>query len=117
MRTSRRIPAYRDGYVRFIQPLSSNVSSFGAPRNVRSEDDAELVVELAYDRMTHRQRDMEFAYSIDRTLDLKLRCPYHENVTSKLQAIIGESLYDVYEVDPDINNMQMYVYLQENRKL
>lgn len=117
MRTSRTIPAYRDGYVRFVQPLGTNISSFGAKKNTRSEDDVKAIVTLAYDRMTHRQRDIEFAYSVDKTLDMKIRCPYHEAVNTGLQAIIGGTLYDLYEVDPDVNNMQMYIYMQENRKL
>ena len=117
MRTSKKIPAYRDGYVRFVKPLGSNISSFGAPKNTRTESDVEEVVTLAYDGMTHRQRDLEFAYNTDRTLDLKIRCPYHPEVNTKLQAIVNEVLYDVYEVDPDVNGMQMYVYMQENRKL
>lgn len=117
MRTSRVIPPYRDGYVRFVQQTGSNVSSFGAKKNTRSEDDVEAVVTLAYDKMTHRQRDVEFAYDMDKSLDLKIRCPYHAAVTTKLQAIIGDVLYDLYEVNPDSNNMQMFIYMQENRKL
>ena len=117
MKTSRTIPAYRDGYVCFVKPLSSNVSSFGAPKNTRSVSDIEYVVMLAYDRMSHRQSDLEFANSMDRTLDLKIRCPYHPEVTSRLQAIVEDILYDVYDLDADANNQTMYVYLQENRKL
>lgn len=117
MRTSRNVPAYRDGYVKFVLPLSSNISSFGARKNTRSEEETSSVVTLAYDRMTHRQRDLEFAYSIDKTLDLKIRCPYHPDVSTKLQAIIEDILYDVYEVDPDMNENRMFVYMQENRKL
>lgn len=117
MKTRRAIPAYRDGYVAFVQPLGSNISSFGAKKNTRTKADVSQVVVLAYDRMTHRQQDLEFAYSADKSLDMKIRCPYHPNVSTKLQAIIETTLYDVYEVDPDINNMQMFVYMQENRKL
>ena len=117
MRTSKRIPAFRDGYVKYVMPLAANISSFGAKKNTRTEEDTEEVVTLAYDRMTHRQRDLEFAYSMDKTLDLKIRCPYHPAVSTKLQALIGDVLYDVYEVDPDSNNMLMYVYMQENRRL
>lgn len=117
MRTSKNIPAYRDGYVKFVTPEETNVSSFAAPKNTRSESDTVGVVTLAYDRMTARQQDLDFAYSRNRTLDLKIRCPYHPHVTVLLQAIIGRTLYDVYEVDPDVNNMRMFVYMQENRKL
>ncbi len=117
MRMSKQIPVYRDGYVSFVRPLKSNVSSFSAPMNTRSEDDTVGVVTLAYDRMTARQQDLDFAYSRNRTLDLKIRCPYHPHVSVLLQAIIGNTLYDVYEVDPDVNNMRMFVYMQENRKL
>lgn len=117
MKKRNAVPAYRDGYVRFVQPLGSNVSSFGAKKNTRSEADAEPVVTLAYGRMTHRQRDLEFAYSQDKTLDLKIRCPYHPDVSTRLQAVIDGTLYDLYEIDPDIYKRQMYVYMQENRKL
>ena len=117
MRTSKQIPAYRDGYVNFVRPLESCVSSFSAPMNTRSEKDTAGVVTLAYDRMTARQQDLDFAYSRNRTLDLKIRCPYHPHVCVQLQAIIGNTLDDVYEVDPDMNNMQMFVYMQENRQL
>lgn len=117
MRISRKIPPYRDGFVEFVKPLSTNVSSFGAPVNTRATTDTESVVKLAYDRMTLRQRDLEFAYNMDQTIDLKIRCPYHEDVTSRLQAVIVDTLYDVTRLDPDINNMQMFVYLTENRSL
>ena len=117
MKTRKKVAAYRDGYVSFVQPVDSNISSFGAKKNTRSEEDAQKVVLLAYDRMTHRQRDLEFAYNVDKSLDMKIRCPYHPDVNTKLQAIIETTLYDIYEVDPDINNMQMYVYMQENRQL
>lgn len=117
MKTRRTVPAFRDGYCNFVRPLGSNISSFGAKKNTRSADDVSPVVKLAYDRMTHRQQDLEFAYNADKTLDMKIRCPYHPDVTTALQAIIEGTLYDVYEVDPDINNMQMFVYMQENRKL
>ena len=117
MKTSKQICAYRDGYVKFVKPLGTNLSSFSAPKNTRAESDTEEVVKLAYDRMTHRQQDLDFAYSRDKTLDLKIRCPYHPDVSARLQAIIGTTLYDVYEVDPDINNMRMFVYMQENRNL
>ena len=117
MKTSKKVAPYRDGYVSFVRPIGSNVSSFGAKKNTRSTDDVTSVVMLAYDRMTHRQQDLEFAYNMDKSLDMKLRCPFHPAVNTKLQAIIEDVLYDVYEVDPDINNMQMFVYLQENRRL
>lgn len=117
MKQSKTIPAFRDGYVCFVKPLDSNISSFGAPKNTRSKDDTEAVVMLAYDRMQHRQRDLEFAHSLDRTLDLKIRCPYHMSVTTRLQAIVEDVLYDVYDVDTDANNQQMFVYMQENRRL
>lgn len=117
MKTRKAIPAFRDGYVSFVQPLGSNISSFGAKKNTRTENDVSSVVLLAYDRMTHRQQDLEFAYNVDKSLDMKIRCPYHPDVSTKLQAIIEDTLYDVYEVDPDINNMQMFVYMQENRRL
>ena len=117
MKTSRTIPPYRDGYMSFVKPLSTNVSSFGAPKNTRTASDTTQVVMLAYDRMTCRQNDLEFAYSMNRTLDMKVRCPYHPDVSTRLQAIVEDVLYDVYNVDADQNNMQMFIYLQENRKL
>ena len=117
MRTSKKIPAYRDGYVSFVRPLSSNISSFGAPKNTRSGEDTNKVVLLAYDRMNVRQRDLEWAYANDKTLSLKIRCPFHPAVTVNMQAIIEDTLYDVYQLDPDVNNNRMFVYLQENRKL
>ena len=117
MKMRRAIPAFRDGYVSFVRPLESNISSFGAKKNTRTTEDVCQVVDLAYDEKTKRQQDLEFAYSADKTLDMKICCPYHPDVNTKLQAIIENTLYDVYMVDPDKNNMQMFVYMQENRKL
>lgn len=117
MKTSKRIPAYRDGYVKFVQHKESAASTFGAFTNTRSAADYDVIVRLAYDRMTIREQDHEFAESIDKTLNLKIRCPYRSEVNSKLQAVIGDMLYDVYQVDPDINGMKMFVYMQENRRL
>jgi len=117
MKVSKTIPAYRDGYVKFVRHKETSASSFGAFTNTRGAADYDVIVTLAYDRMTIRERDYEFAESIDKTLNLKIRCPYRPEVNSKLQAVIGDMLYDVYQVDPDINGMKMFVYLQENRRL
>lgn len=117
MRTNKRIPAYRDGYVSFVRPLDTKVSTFGAPINTRFESDTEKVVVLAYDRMSSRQQDLDFAHLEDKKLDLKIRCPYQPAVNTKQQAIVEDILYDVYKVDADPNKMQMFIYLQENRKL
>ena len=71
MRTSKQICAYRDGYVKFVKPLGTNVSSFSAPKNTRAESDTEEVVKLAYDRMTHRQQDLDFASAVTRRWTLR----------------------------------------------
>jgi len=117
MRTSKTIPPYRDGYVSFVRIKDTNVSPFGAPKNTKVREDTENVVVMKYDRMTHRQRDQEFAYNVDKSLDLKIRCPYHPAVSTRLQAIIEDVLYDIFDIDADPNNMQMFVYLQQNRIL
>lgn len=117
MRMRKKVAPYRDGYVDFVKPLASNVSSFGAPLNTRAQSDTVPVVTLAYDRMSLRQQDLEFAYNMDKNIDLKIRCPYHPDVDSRLQALIGSTLYDVTRLDPDANNMQMFIYLTENRKI
>lgn len=117
MKVSKQIPAYRDGYVKFVRHKETAASSFAAFKNTRSAADYDVIVTLAYDRMNIRERDYEFAESLDKTLNLKIRCPYHADVNSKLQAVIGEMLYDVYQVDPDVNGMKMFVYMQENRRL
>lgn len=111
------IEGYTDGVVSMYENDKTNVSSFGAVKNPQSIDNLELVVKLRFNIKTSRDIDIEFAEAHGRTLSMKVVTPICKAVESLQYAVIGNTLYTAYKVDYDDVEKEMYLYLEEVRKL
>ena len=110
-----RFSLYNDGIVYIVRkkPKSTN---FNAAKNALSRDDLEEVVKLAYEEKSKRDEDVEFASSQGRTLSLKIKTRSYK-VDPTLKAIAGDTLYSIIKLDHDRAKQEMYIYLEEERKL
>lgn len=107
---------YNDGYIE-IYEQGKEKSSFGATLNTSDLRDAKKIVKLAYSERSRRAEDLEWAQARDRTLSLKVCCPMFFAVKTAHQAVCLDTLYSVINVDYDRAQNEMYLYLEEVRKL
>ena len=67
-----KITNYNDGYIRVYKERNKE-SDFGARKNIKTFDDLEFIVKLAYKECSKRQQDFDFAESRNRTLNIKIK--------------------------------------------
>jgi hypothetical protein len=103
--------------VLYICLPSEEKSSFAAVKNQVRAADLNKILKLNYDEKSRRESDMEFAESRDRTLNLKVRTRLREVVNSTHKVLIGKTLYSIIYIDPDRAAGEMYLYLEEERKV
>ena len=98
----KRVSNYNDGYIRVYKeiPVKTN---FGAKENIKTKDNLEFIVKLAYEECSKRQQDLDFAESNDRTL----------NINNEYKVTIENTLYDIIYIDEDRKNRELYFYLEE----
>ena len=111
-----KINNYNDGFIRVYE---ENIvkTNFGAKQNSKSIDNLTLVVKLAYTECSKRQQDLEFAESMSKSLNLKVKTRLYEKVKNNHKVVIQNTLYDIIYLDYDRKNREMYVYLEEVREL
>ena len=107
---------YNDG-VLFICEQQSAKSDFGAVRNQISLSDLMTLVKLSYCEMTKRDADITFAESIGRQLSLKVKTLLHSAADAARSVLIGDMLYSIVKLDFDRKRNEMYLYLEEFRRL
>lgn len=105
---------YNDGIVKLYREVPKR-SSFSAKQNVSVLDDMEFIVKLAYEEVSKREQDQEFANQNDFSLALKIKTRYTKNIDNKCKAVINEWLYDVKYADK--TKTEIYFYLEEVRKI
>ena len=108
--------AYNDG-VLFICDPPEKCSSFGAVQNAAKAEDLKKIVKLSYQEMSKRDQDIAFAQSRDRQLSMKVKAVEHKEAGAEKNVLIRNVLYSVIYIDHDRKNHEMYLYLQEERKL
>lgn len=91
---------FNDGIVNVYNDKGQK-TDFGAKKNVKTLDDMEFVVKLAYDEKSKRQQDYEFAEQMGTKLTMKICTPLVSSVHSKQKAVINSYLYDITHIDPD----------------
>ena len=84
---------------------------------IKSIDNFELIVKLAYTECNKRQQDLEFAESMSKSLTLKIKTRLYDKVKNHHKIVIGNTLYDIIYLDYDRKNKEMYMYLEEVREL
>lgn len=107
---------YNDGYVRVYEEIPIK-TDFGAKENVKSKDNLKFIVKLAYEECSKRQQDLEFAESSSRTLNVKVKTRFYNNLKNDYKIIIENTLYDIIYIDEDRKNRELYFYLEEVRTL
>jgi hypothetical protein len=108
---------YTDGIVSVYAGKESNKSSFGAVQNVLSRSDMVLIVKLRFNSKSKRDSDLEFAEAHGRSLSMKICTPLCRAVEVNQYAVIENMLYSIYDADYDDTEKEMYLYLEEVRKL
>ena len=107
---------YNDGYIRVYKEKNKE-SDFGARKNIKTFDDLEFIVKLAYKECSKRQQDLEFAEANSRTLTLKVKTRLYDKAKNNHKVVINNTLYDIIYNDYDRGNREMYLYLEQMREL
>ena len=111
-----RFSTFNDGVLWICEPESAS-SDFGAVKNTLKKDQLVKLGKLDYKKMSKRDQDLDFAERRDRTLNTKVKCRLRTWLTSSHQILIGNMLYSIIYIDMDNNAQEMYLYLEEVRKL
>lgn len=104
-----KFSSYNDGVLSVYKDKGER-SNFGAKVNPNALDALELVVKLAFAEMSKRESDMEFAESMQFSLDAKVKTRYVAGVTNKSKVIIGDTLYDISYIDTTRTEMFLYLH-------
>ena len=107
---------YNDGYIRIYKEKNKE-SDFGARENIKSIDDLEFIVKLAYKECSKRQQDLDFAEARNRSLSLKIKTRLYKNISNYDKVVIKNILYDIVYFDIDREKQEIYFYLEEVREI
>lgn len=111
-----KIPTFNDGVLYVCKPEAER-SSFNAVRNPTVEADLEKIIKLDFDETSRRDQDLDFAESQGRSLNMKVKTRLRPEVTKHHQVLIGAMLYSIIYIDYNRDRGEMYLYLEEVRKL
>lgn len=111
-----RFSTFNDGVLWVCDPEEA-ASDFGAVKNTTKKEELKKIGKLDYKEMSKRDQDLDFAESQGRVLNMKVRCRLWPNVTKLHQILIGKILYSIINLDEDRNSQEMYLYLEEVRRL
>lgn len=111
-----RFSTYNDGVLNVYVSVSKK-SSFGAAMNEKKQDDLSFVGKLAFNEMSKRDEDMDFAESQGRALSIKVKTRLCNFVDKQKLIVINNILYSIYKIDLDKSKDEMYIYLEEVRKI
>lgn len=110
-----RFSAYNDGIVHICE-AEERKNNFGAVKNTTARDELVDVIKLNYSECSKRDEDIEFASSQGHTLSVKLKTRSYKIVPTQ-KAVIEDTLYSIIKIDHDRAKQEMYIYLEEERKL
>lgn len=111
-----RFSTFNDGVLWVCRPETAS-SDFGAVKNTSKRNQLVRVGKLNFKEMSKRDQDLEFAESQGRTLNMKVKCVLWPKVNAMHQILIGKVLYSIINLDQDRKAQEMYLYLEEVRKL
>jgi hypothetical protein len=101
----------------YICTEKDKMTDFGAVKNTKEQDDLNKILKLGYKEMTKRDEDLEFAESQSRVLSMKVKTRLHQKAKKTYMVLIGEILYSIIHIDFDRAKQEMYLYLEEVRRL
>lgn len=108
--------SYNDGVLEIYKSKAST-TSFSAKINETKRSDFIFIMNVYFHEESRRQQDVLFANSMERTLNLKVKVPYTEKIKSNYKAIYNNYLYDIIYVDFSKDKKELYIYLEELRKI
>ena len=111
-----RFSTYNDG-VRWVCAPEEASSDFGAVKNTTKKEELKRIQKLDYKEMSKRDKDLDFAEGQGRVLSIKVKCRLWPKVNKLHQILIGKILYSIINLDEDRAGQEMYLYLEEVRKL
>lgn len=103
-----RFSRYNDGMVSIYREKSRQ-TDFSAKRNVDVLEDMDFVVKLAFEEMSKREQDLEFAEQMGFSLSLKVKTRLVPGVDNKCKAVIDGYLYDISYVDKTREDIYLYL--------
>ncbi len=107
---------FNDGVLKICEP-EDDQTDFSAVTNTDSVDDLEVIYKLNFSELSKRDQDLQFAESLGRTLNLKVKCRYVGGINKLNLVLIGDMLYSIINMDEDRARKELYLYLEEVRKL
>ena len=107
---------YNDG-VLFICAPETDHNDFNAVKNPTRETDLDKLWKLDYAEMSRREQDLQFAEGQGRTLTLKVKTRLLDPVNKLHQVLVGDMLYSIINADKDRQRQEMYLYLEEVRRI
>lgn len=110
----KQVKKYNDGIVHIYRE-KARYTDFNAKKNVSALDDMKFIVKLAFEEVSKREQDLEFAEQHDFSLSLKIRTRFVSGVDNKCKAVINGYLYDVSHMDK--TKTEMWLYLEEVRQI
>lgn len=113
---NKKINNYSDGYIRVYEEIPQK-TTFGAKENTKTLETLNFIVKLAYEECSKRQQDLEFAEASSRTLNIKVKTRFYNNLKNDYKITIENTLYDIVYIDEDRKNRELYFYLEEVRTL
>ena len=117
MKIKPKFSEYNDGMLYVCSAEATQDGTFNVKRNPKSISDLKKELKLAFEEKSKRDEDIEYAESHDRILSLKVKTRLHPEVNRLKLILIGDTLYSIVDVDIDKTNKEMYLYLEEMRKI
>lgn len=108
--------SFNDGVLYIVEQVNEN-TSFNAQMNATKKSDVQRIKKLCYKTETIRQQDFEFVSQMGSSLSLKVKTRLDKSVTTLQKVVIGNVLYDIIQLDPDMANRELYFYLEKERVL
>lgn len=108
--------AYNDGVLWVVDPPTEQ-TDFGAVKNQTKASALNKLLKLSFHEMSRRDSDIEFAESMGRQLSLKVKTIHHPAADAAKDVLIGDMLYSIVKLDVDRQMHEMYLYLEEVRRL
>lgn len=112
------IKVYNDGIIDVYQEKNNlTTTNFNEKKNVKTLDDMEKVITLAFKEVSKRQQDFEFANTLGHSLSMKVKTRLVDDVKNSHKVIYAGSIYDIIYLDADRINKELYIYMEEVRPL
>ena len=106
---------FNDGYMH-VYNEKPVYTDFKAKKNIKSIDNLEFIVTLAYEECSKRQQDLDFAESHNKTLNLKIKTRLFNGLNSNQKIVILDELYDIIYIDSDRKKTRDVFLFREGEK-